>query len=406
MFKKFGKMTTGILIGIILTIGIYGIVPHAVTAADLPRGLPFTPMQLAIFKQTKAMLEGYQVDGDKDGTIDDTKMFHGAMKGMVESVGDPYTRFVTPKDLEEEQISMEGEYGGLGIYIANRDGRTVVVAPIEDTPADKVGVKPLDEIIKVEDENVVGKQSDEVVKLLRGEPGKAVKITVRRKDKVKDDYEMIDFTIVREIIKIKSVRMEMDGTIAYIKINSFNFKTNEEFAEALKTAKEKKATGLLLDVRNNPGGILDSVVDVASQLIDGGVVVSMAGRVESANSTLYAKSGIATDLPLVILTNEGSASASEILAGAIKDRQRGLVVGMKTFGKGSVQTLFNLPDKSGIYVTIARYMTPSGFEIDHKGLEPNVRMGGEPNRNRKEDKQYIKGMAVLKKEIEARKKAQ
>ena len=213
----------------------------------------------------------------------------------------------------------------------------------------------------------------------------------------KDESKLIPVKIVREVIKIKTVRLEMlGGGIAYIKLNHFNLKTDEELRAALETAMSKNAKGVIMDLRNNPGGLLDVCVDVTSRFIGDGVVVGMKGRFERANDTLYAKPGLANDLPLVVLVNEGSASASEIFAGAIKDHKRGTIVGMKTFGKGSVQTLFNLPDGSGIYVTIARYHTPSGFVIDHKGLEPDIKVEGEPMKNKKDDKQFQKALAVLK----------
>lgn len=400
MDKKFRYIFVGVVIGILLSTSSYYMLARPVVAQDLPKeqGLPFTPFRLAIIKQTKAMLEVYQIDAAKDGTIDENKMFYGAMKGLVESVGDPYTRFVNPQDLEEEQTQIEGEYGGLGMYIATKDGRTVVIAPIEDTPADRAGIKPLDEIVKVGEENVFGWQSDEVAKKLRGPAGVVVNVTIRRKDTSK----LQEFSIKREIIKIKTVRMEMDGNVAYIKINNFNQKTDGEVAAAIENAKKNKAQGILLDLRNNPGGLLDSVVDVTSRFIDGGVVVRTKGRFNQANQTYHAVQGRASKLPLVALVNEGSASASEILAGALKDHRRATIVGMKTFGKGSVQSLFNLPDKSGIFITIARYSTPNGTQIDHKGLEPDVRMGGEPMKEKAKDKQYIKGLAILKKEMAAK----
>jgi carboxyl-terminal processing protease len=308
---------------------------------------------------------------------------------------------VEPKELEEENLEMEGEYGGLGIYITSRDGRTIVIAPIENTPADRVGLKPLDEIVKVDEKNVIGMTSDEVVKLLRGPAGKSVKIGVRRKNEEK----LLEFVIVREIIKIKTVRLEMlGGRTAYIKINQFNLKTDAELEAIIKSAKAKKATGILLDLRNNPGGLLNSCVDVTSQFISGGVVVGMKGRFEKANDTLYAVEGRATKLPVVALVNEGSASAAEILAGALKDHKRATIVGKKTFGKGSVQSLFNLPDNSGIYITIARYTTPSGFVIDHKGLEPNVKVEGEITKEKINDKQLRKGLEILRKEVAKKKK--
>ncbi|MDD4159917.1 MAG: S41 family peptidase, partial [Synergistaceae bacterium] len=261
--------------------------------------------------------------------------------------------------------------------------------------------KPLDEIVKVDNKNVIGMTSDEVVKLLRGPAGKPVKIGVRRKKEEK----ILEFNIVREIIKIKTVRLEMlGGKIAYIKINQFNLKTDSELQTIIKTAKSKKAAGILLDLRNNPGGLLTSCVDVTSQFINGGVVVGMKGRFEKANDTLYAAEGKATKMPVVALVNEGSASAAEILAGALKDHKRGTIVGTKTFGKGSVQSLFNLPDNSGIYITIARYTTPSGFVIDHKGLEPNVKVEGEITKEKKNDKQLQKGLAILRKKVASKTK--
>ncbi|NMF17797.1 S41 family peptidase [Cloacibacillus porcorum] len=398
MRSKILNIAAGMLIGALLCVSLYKI-PQAV-GADWEKSLPFTPQQLAIMKQVKLALSTYQVDGDKKGKVDDMKMYYGALKGLVESLDDPYTRFVEPKALEEENMEMEGEYGGLGIYMASRDGRTIVIAPIEDTPADRAGIKPLDEIIKVDDKNVMGMDSDEVVKMLRGPAGKPVTIQIRRKNVDK----LIPVKIVREIIKIKTVRMEMlnDG-IAYIKLNHFNLKTDGELRAAIKKAADKKAKGIIMDLRNNPGGLLDVCVDVTSQFIPKGVVVGMKGRFDKANDTLYAKEGRANNLPLVVIVNEGSASAAEIFAGAVKDHKRGTIVGMKTFGKGSVQTLFNLPDGSGIYVTIARYHTPSGFVLDHKGLQPDVKVEGEPKKDKKEDKQLQKALGVLKQKIKEKK---
>lgn len=398
MKSKILNIAAGVLIGVLLCVSLYKI-PQAV-GADWEKSLPFTPQQLAIIKQVKLALSTYQVDGDKKGKVDDTKMYYGALKGLVESLEDPYTRFVEPKALEEENMEMEGEYGGLGIYMASRDGRTIVIAPIEDTPADRAGIKPLDEIIKVDEKNVMGMESDEVVKMLRGPAGKPVTIQIRRKNVDK----LIPVKIVREVIKIKTVRMEMLGDgIAYIKLNHFNLKTDAEVRVAIKKATEKKAKGIIMDLRNNPGGLLDVCVDVTSQFIPKGVVVGMKGRFDKANDILSAKEGRANNLPLVVIVNEGSASAAEIFAGAVKDHKRGTIVGMKTFGKGSVQTLFNLPDGSGIYVTIARYHTPSGFVLDHKGLQPDIKVEGEPKKDKKEDKQLQKALGVLRQKIKEKK---
>ena len=397
MKSKILSFAAGAIAGAVICAGT-GALSQA-TGAEWEKSLPFTPQQLAVIKLVKLALSTYQVDGDKKGKIDDTKMYYGALKGLVASLEDPYTRFVDPKDLAEENVEMEGEYGGLGIYIASREGRTTIIAPIEDTPADRAGVKPLDEIVKVDDKNVWGMESDEIVKLLRGPAGKPVTLQIRRKNINK----LIPVKMVREIIKIKTVRSEMlDGGIAYIKLNHFNLKSDGEVRAALENAKKKNAKGVIMDLRNNPGGLLDVCVDVTSQFIPKGVVVGMRGRFEKANETLYAKEGRANKLPLVVLINEGSASAAEIFAGAVKDHKRGTVVGAKTFGKGSVQTLFNLPDGSGIYVTIARYNTPSGFVLDHKGLQPDVAVAGEPKKNKKEDKQLQKAIGIMKQKLKAK----
>ena len=315
------------------------------------------------------------------------------MKGVVGATGDPYTRFVEPEQLKEESIEMEGQYGGLGIYIGQKDRKTLVISPIEGTPADRAGLKPMDEIVKVGDKVIVGMDQNEVVKMLRGPAKTKVRIWVRRNGK----DQLLKFDLVREVVRIKSARMEMlPGGYAYIRLVHFNQKSGAELQEAIRTAESKNAKGILLDLRNNPGGLLNAAVDVASLFLDGGLVVGMKGRVEKANDTLYADSGKNTRLPAVVLINEGSASASEIVAGALQDRKRAVLVGKKSFGKGSVQTLFNLPDGAGMYVTIARYYTPSGKVIDHVGLVPDVKVEGEPQRDLKKDKQVQKGLAILK----------
>ncbi len=390
--KKFRDLFIGIILGAVLA----GAAVYFVPQAGADNIWPFTQQQLVIMKQVKETLKAYQVDGEKKGKIDDDKMYYGAMKGIVSSLEDPYTRFVNPKDLEEEMMQLKGEYGGLGMYISMKDNRVVVVSPMEGTPADKAGLKPMDEIVKVDDTSIIGKTTEDAVKLMRGDPGKAVTVHIRRKGVEK----ILKFKMVRELIKIKTVRSEMIGNdIAYIKINQFIEKTAKDVAKAMETAKNKKAKGIIIDVRNNPGGLLNICVDVASQFIDGGLIVSTKGRFDHANETLYADKGKATNLPLVILINEGSASASEILSGAIKDRKRGLLIGTKSFGKGSVQTLFNLPDKSGVYITIARYATPSGFFLDKKGLQPDIKIAGDVEKDKKKDKQLQKAISVLRDKI-------
>lgn len=362
------------------------------------RLLPFTQQHMMVMKQARSILETYHVDGEKNPA--EVKFFHGSMKGMVDALGDPYTRFVEPEQLKEENMEIEGEYGGVGMYVGQRDGRTLVISPIEDTPAAKAGLKPLDEIVKIDEKVVVGLDQNQVVKLLRGPSKTKVTVWVRRSGV----SGLKSFTLVREVINIKTVRLEMQsGQIAYIRLNQFNQKTSSELENALKTAKTKKAAGIILDLRNNPGGLLNSAVDVASQFLNGGLVVSTKGRVEKTSGVMYAEQGKATNVPMVVLVNQGSASAAEIVAGAIKDRKRGTLVGNKTFGKGSVQTLFTLPDKAGMYVTIARYSTPSGRIIDHKGLDPDIKVDGEPMTDKAKDKQLQKALGVLRQKINPKK---
>ena len=398
MKKFFSKKRVLILVALCL-LALASVFCWSVVAEDDPNtgGLPFTPKQMEILMQVKRTLGAYQVDADKKETYNDEKLYYGAMKGLVSSLKDPYTRFVEPKDLEEENMEMQGEYGGLGIYIGQRDEKILVIAPMEGTPADRAGLKPLDEIVKVDKKSTHGMKLDQVVKMLRGKAGVPVDITIRRKNK--NTFQLIDVHLVREMIKIKTVRFEMIGKLGYIKINQFNQKTNEDVEAAIKQLMTKKAQGFIMDLRNNPGGLLDACVKVTSQFVDTGLVVSMKGRFPGANEELYAIPGRANKLPLVVLINEGSASASEIFSGAIKDHKRGTIIGKKSFGKGSVQTLFNLPDKSGIYITIARYFTPSGYMMDKKGLNPDIVVDGEINRDKKKDKQLQKAIAVLTQKI-------
>ena len=333
--------------------------------------LPFDAQYVWMMKQTRSILETYHVnDGEQKS---DEELFYGAMKGMVAAWGDPYSRFVDPDELKQEEIDIEGEYGGLGIYIGSRDGKILVISPIEGTPAHEVGLEPMDEIVKVNDEVVLGWNINDVVKMLRGEPGTNVTVWVRREG----HDELLRFDITRELIKIESVSQKrLTNDIAYIRIKHFTQKTAEEMLSALKVAGETKARGLVLDLRNNPGGLLDASVAVADYFLDGGEIVSIRGRVDKANEIFTAKPGTAFDGPMAVLINEGSASASEIVAGALKDRERAVLVGEKSFGKGSVQTLFRLPDGSGLFVTIAKYYTPSGVMIDGVGVEPDIVVEG------------------------------
>ncbi|MCX6112422.1 MAG: S41 family peptidase, partial [Proteobacteria bacterium] len=271
--------------------------------------------------------------------------------------------------------STSGEFGGLGIEITKKDNMITVITPIEDSPAWNAGVKSMDRIIKINDESTTDMDLQTAVSKMRGASGTKVKITVLRDNKSKP----IDFDLVRKIIKIVSAKsMMLPNDYAYLRISIFNESTVSDFKKALtklqKQAKDGKLKGILLDLRNNPGGLLDQAIGVANMFIEKGIIVSVQGRDKEKKIVEYAKPDVQKikDIPMVVLVNQASASASEIVAGALQDNNRAVVVGQRTFGKGSVQTLIELDDKSAVKYTIARYYTPSGKSIQAKGIEPDV----------------------------------
>ena len=363
--KKFRDIFFGLLVGVLLTSVISAV--HA-GKGDFFQVAPFSVDSLWLLKQARVIVEAYQVDAASND-IEESKMVHGAMRGMLSAWKDPYTRFLDPEQLEEEKTSLEGSFGGLGINIASRDGKILIINPIEGTPADKAGLRPMDEIVRVNNDIVIGWELDKVVKQLRGDPGTEVTIGIRRQNETK----LLDFKIVRAIIKIETVNSKMlDNKIGYIRLRQFIKTSAPDVGKAVIKLKNEDARGLILDLRNNGGGLLDSARDICDLFIDGGLVVSTKGRVESANEEFFVHEGTLTKLPLVVLINEGSASASEIVSGALRDRNGTLLIGAKSFGKGSVQVLFNLSDGSGMFVTTARYFTPNGVMIDHVGLSPDI----------------------------------
>ena len=393
MWKRARDLIVGILIGILLT-GVW-VTARAESGTDLTSVIPFSAQALWLMKQTRSLLETYHVDGDKP--VEEKKLLYGAVRGILQAWGDPYTRFLDPAQLKEEEIEVQGEYGGLGIYIGQKDGRTLVISPIEGTPADRAGIKPNDEIVKIGEDVIFGWDQDRVVKALRGQAGTRVTIWIRREK----EERLLKFDLKRENIALKTVKLEkLEDGLVYIRLSFFNEKTAEEMRKALAQANGMKAKGIVLDLRNNPGGLLNAATEVVDMFVDSGVIVGMKGRFERANEVIYATKGTQTRLPVVVLVNEGSASASEIVSGALKDLKRAKIVGKKTFGKGSVQTLFHLSDGSAMFITIARYYTPSGLVIDHVGLKPDLVVEGEPKRDHKKDVQLQKAIQELKKKPE------
>ena len=380
---------------------VYGLRGVSAPAADFSesdfnRISPFNVKSLWLLRQIRYIIESYQVDAETK-PVDEDDLLHGAAKGMVEAWKDPYTRFVAPKQLKDEEIELEGKYGGLGMYVGDRDGQILVISPMEDSPAERAGLKPKDHIVKVDDEVVIGWTSDRVVQKLRGEPDTKVTVWVRREG----EDELLSFEITREIIKLKSVRYEMmSDDIGYLKLTQFKHSTSEEARSALRDLIGRGMKALVLDLRNNGGGLLDASVKIVSMFVRSGMVVETKGRSERANEKYNVdKSQYLTNVPMVVLINGGSASASEIVAGALNDKGRAKLIGEKSFGKGSVQTLFPLTDGSGVYVTIARYYTPSGKVIDHVGLSPDIEVKGEPDRDMSKDEQLQRAITEVKKSM-------
>lgn len=300
------------------------------------------------------------------------ELVRGAIKGMLTSL-DPHSSFMAPDMYKEMQIDTQGEFQGIGITIGLRDGILTVIAPIDDTPAFRAGILAGDKIVKIEDITTKDMSLMEAVKLMRGPKGTKVTISILREGAP----EPIKHTITRDVIPLYSVKTkDVDPAIGYVRISQFQKKTSSEFEDALEKIREEKGDsfqGLILDLRNNPGGLLISAIEIADQFIKTGPIVSTKGRHKNQDFAYNAKNkGTEPEYPMVVLVNGGSASASEIVAGALQDYKKAILIGTTTFGKGSVQTIYRLGDGSGMRVTTARYFTPSGRSIQATGIEPDI----------------------------------
>ena len=299
---------------------------------------------------------------------------YDAIKEMLMVLNDPYTRFLDPKEFNEMRIDTTGELMGVGIQISLDEdtNQIVVVSPIEGTPAFLAGVKPQDIIISIDGNNIEGLSIDSTVKLIRGKKGTKVELGMLRDDK------FLKFSLIRDRIEINVVDSRINNTvsgakIAYLRLSQFNAKSPKEMSLSIKKLEKQKPFGYVLDLRSNPGGLLEASIEIARQWINTGIIVSTKTK-DGITDIRKAKSRALTNRPVIVLIDEGSASASEILSGAIKDNNRGLLLGQKTFGKGLVQSVRSLPDGSGLTVTVAKYLTPSGQDINANGIEPDVRV--------------------------------
>jgi len=324
--------------------------------------------QLMVFAEALSIIEDNHVDPK-----DTKQLIYGAIKGMVTSL-DSHSSFMAPEDFKELQIETKGSFSGIGIEITLKDNLLIVVSPIEGTPAYRAGLQAGDRIIKIDGQNTKNMSLLDAVRRIRGTKGSTITLTIMREnaDKLKT------ISMVREIIPIRSVRLRyFEDGLGYIRITNFQDKTDHDLKQGLKDlqSKLKPLRGLILDLRNDPGGLLDQAVKVSDEFLTSGLIVYTEGRNRTQSMRFYANdrsTGLEKNLPLVVLINEGSASASEIVAGAIQDQKRGLIVGTKSFGKGSVQSIIPLEDGSALRLTTAHYYTPSGRSINEKGIQPDL----------------------------------
>ena len=304
--------------------------------------------------------------------VDQADVMDSAINGVLQSL-DPYSAYMSPELFKSMQTDSKGEFGGLGIEIAMESGVVKVIAPIADTPAEKVGIKAGDYIVKINEIQVQGKSLMEAVKLMRGPVGSSISLTIRRKGEKKS----LSFEITREIIEVKSVESKILGkkdNIGYVKLKSFNENSDKQFIKTIKKyEKEKKLIGYIVDLRNNPGGLLTQAISITDFFLEDGEIVSTKGRKISETRKFFAKSGDGVNgKPVIVIINNGSASASEIFAGALKDHKRAIILGENSYGKGSVQSIIPLKNGGGIRLTISKYYLPSGKSISEVGVSPDI----------------------------------
>jgi carboxyl-terminal processing protease len=307
--------------------------------------------------------------------IDQSEVMDAAIDGVLQSL-DPYSSYMSPEMLLNMQTETSGEFGGLGIEVSMESGVVKVISPIEDTPASRAGVKAGDYIVKINNVQVQGKSLSEAVDLMRGKVGSDIEITVRRKGVKK----ALTFNITREIIKIQSVKSEiLEGKVGYLRLNAFNENSSNQIKNKLKEIKKNKSVKrYILDLRNNPGGLLSQAIKISDFFLNEGEIVSTKSRNKSENKKFFAKKGDVIDgKTLIVLINYGSASASEIVAGALKDHKRAILLGEQSYGKGSVQSIIPLKNKGAIRLTISKYYLPSGKSISEVGVVPDIEIAEE-----------------------------
>ncbi|MDO8570686.1 MAG: S41 family peptidase [Candidatus Daviesbacteria bacterium] len=346
---------------------------HREYSLSLRNDKPKNSIDFKLFWQTWNLLSLKYINNK---SIDPQKLYYGAIQGMVAAVGDPYTVFLPPEAQKSTKEQLGGAFNGVGIQLGyNKDKRLVVIAPLKDTPADKAGVKAGDLIIEINAKDTANLSLPEAVSLIRGQKGTSVKLALYRENESKPR----DVTLVRDTIVVKTVEYSLKTTksgknIALIRVSSFGEKTKSEWDAIITEILAQNPQGIIIDVRNNPGGFLDASVYLASEFLNGGKVVMQEDGQGTKQDLQVTRTGQMLTIPLVILINKGSASASEILAGAIQDRKRGTLIGDQSFGKGTIQSSEDLPENTGIHITTAKWLTPLGRWIHDVGLTPDMKV--------------------------------
>lgn len=362
MFNSLRKSTyfvVGIMLGLTLAIG------HSVYALKDDQDIPFEDLQA--FTEVLSRIKSDYVEG-----VDDKSLIEDAIRGMLNGL-DPHSAYLNVSEFADLKIGTTGQFGGLGIEVGMENGFVKVISPIDDTPAARAGVQAGDLIIKLDDKQVKGMTLNEAVKIMRGKPNTDIRLTIVRQDEPKS----LVITITREIIRVQSVKNRMlEPGYGYVRITNFQSRTATDLLKAISDLqKEATLEGLILDLRNNPGGVLTGAVKVSDAFINDGLIVYTEGRIDDSSHRYPATPGDSLNgAPMVVLINGGSASASEIVAGALQDHNRAIIMGTKSFGKGSVQTIQELRNGSAVKLTTARYFTPNGRSIQARGIVPDIRL--------------------------------
>ncbi|WP_020158166.1 S41 family peptidase [Methylobacter marinus] len=341
--------------------------------ADRDNGEVITDSETLPFEDLRTFTEIFgRIKRDYVEPVSDKKLLEDAIRGMLTGL-DPHSAYLIAEEYQELKEGTTGQFGGLGIEVTMENGFVKVVSPIDDTPAQRAGIKSGDLIVRLDDQPVKGMSLNDAVKIMRGEPGSKILLTVVREG----EEAPLKLTIVRDIIKVKSVKSRiLEKDYGYVRISSFQSRTGESLKEAIAELKKENAgnlKGLVLDLRNNPGGVLNAAVEVSDAFIKSGLIVYTEGRIENSEMRFNASPDDVVDgAPIVVLINAGSASASEIVAGALQDQKRAVIIGEKSFGKGSVQTILPTSNGAAVKLTTARYYTPSGRSIQAEGIEPDI----------------------------------